>query len=194
MFRHCQGQHFRSGCIHVLSFLRRRPVIIAYLAGAAALSVAAFFVPRDEVVLPIHAVANPAGTSISMIGELSKLIMTLNAAMLAAAGSLLLQGPDFVRAGRFEMVLTVFVFLAGAGAYFGVYYSQVRMLTMVSAGYLDPLELGLLWGIRLQYGAIIVGVFLLGLIFARMLEQRLAQSDCERLPSDPAPDVSASRD
>lgn len=156
----------------MLRRIRRSGITLAYLLGAALLVAMFLYIPRDQVLQPLHAIADPAATSLAMISEISKLIMTLDAAMLAAAGAILLKDVQFRRSSRLDALMLIFVFLAGAMSYFGVYFSQVRLLTMVSAGYLDPLELGLRWAIRLQYGGIIGGVFLLGLVFARGLEQQ----------------------
>lgn len=155
----------------MLRRLSRSAVTIAYILGAAALVALFLNIPHDEVMQPLHAVKDPASTSLAMIGEISKLIMTLDAAMLAAAGTMLVKNTQLRRSSRIDALLLLVVFLAGAISYFGVYFGQTRLLTMVSAGYLDPLELGLMWAIRLQYGGIIGGVFLLGLVFARGLEK-----------------------
>jgi hypothetical protein len=145
-------------------------IAIAYLLGACLLMIAFVFIPRDTVIEPLLEVKEPATTAVQITNEIGKLVMTLNAAMLAAAGALLFKEYRWVRLTPLDKTLMVFVFLAGAASYFGVYFGQVRILTMVSTGYLDPLERGLIWGIRLQYGGLLTGVFLLGFVFARALD------------------------
>ena len=58
------------------------------------------------------------------------------------------------------------VFVCGVATYCGVFMSHVQILTMVNSGLLNPLETGLMWSMRLQYGGLILGVFLLGLALA----------------------------
>lgn len=150
--------------------LKAYRISLFYLVVTALLLVGALHVPYDAVFPPLHELKDPAATSLQMIGEIAKLVMTLNTAMLAAAGALLTKRFDWIRLTGFDKMMTVSVFLCGAISYFGVYFSQVRMLTMTSTGFIDPLETGLLWGIRFQYGGLIFGVLLLGLVFARAVD------------------------
>ena len=68
----------------MLRRIRRSGITLAYLLGAALLVAMFLYIPRDQVLQPLHAIADPAATSLAMISEISKLIMTLDAAMLAA--------------------------------------------------------------------------------------------------------------
>lgn len=145
-------------------------VTLFYLLAAALLLGAALYIPYDDPIVTGHPVADPAATSLQLVSEIAKLVMTLNTAMLAGAGALLAKRYSWVRLGGIDKSLVMGVFLCGAISYFGVYFSQTRILTMTGAGILDPLELGLLWGIRLQYGGLILGVLLLGLVFSRAVD------------------------
>lgn len=163
MFGKCAGCA-DAGLVHMLKTHR---ISLFYGVVAALLLAGALYVPYDVAFPPLHELKDPAATSLQMIGEIAKLVMTLNTAMLAGAGALLTKRFDWIRLTGFDKLVTVSVFLCGAVSYFGVYFSQVRMLTMTSTGFIDPLEAGLLWGIRFQYGGLIAGVLLLGFVFAR---------------------------
>lgn len=145
-------------------------VTLFYLAAAVLLLAAALYIPYDDPLKGGREVTNPAATSLQLIGEIAKLVMTLNTAMLAGAGAVLTKRYSWITLRSADKIMIISVFLCGAISYFGVYFSQTRILTMVSAGILDPLELGLLWGIRMQYGGLILGVLLLGLTFARAVD------------------------
>ena len=145
-----------------------------YAVAAIILLAASYFIPVARVFLPGVNVTKPDEALLGLIKEMTQLIVALNTSMMAAAAALTIRGSVWSdRWSRFDSGLIVAAFASGAVSYFGVYFGYVRLLTMVGAKTLNPLEAGFLWSIRLQYYGTIVGVFLVGLVFARMLEGRL---------------------
>jgi len=165
----------------MLSIARRIPLWAPYLILATGLIALSFYVPHDDVFSAGQDIADPGQATLTILQEIMKLVLTLNAAMLAAAGTLVLKGKEWSGGwSRIESVLVILVFLAGVVSYFGVYSCQVSILTMVNVGAMNPLETSLLWALRLQYFGLIAGALLLGLVFALMLDRvRLQLTESE---------------
>ena len=156
---------------------RRPPFWPAYVAIAGALLYGAFHLPGDGLFSAGRRVADPAGSTISTLGDMIKLITSLNTAMLAGAATLTLKGKDWTsRWERLDSLLIMLVFAGGAVSYFGVYSAYVRLLSMVNGGSINPMETRMLWTIRLQFWGVIGGVAALGLVFARILEGRVSSA------------------
>jgi hypothetical protein len=95
--------------------------------------------------------------------------------MLAAASALAIRGHDW--SSRWEKLDGFFVilsYLAGATSYYGIYIAYVAMLEMIDQKVLGAMNPRLQTGLAIQFYGTIVGFLLLGLVFARMLEQRTA--------------------
>ena len=153
--------------------LARAPMWAIYLALVAAGIYLSFHVPRDDVFPPGLDVPDPGKAVVETLREISKLVMTLNSAMIAGAAALAIKGKDWTSQwGRAETFFVMAVFISGAVAYFGVYLCQVRLLTMLNMQTINPLERGLIWSVRLQYLGVIAGVTFLGLTFVLMLRGR----------------------
>jgi hypothetical protein len=130
-------------------------------------------IPQDDAFPPGLDVPEPGKAVVETLREISKLVTTINSAMIAGAAGLAIKGKDWTSQwGRAETFLVMLVFLSGSVAYFGVYLCQVRLLTMLNMETINPLESGLIWSIRLQYLGVISGVTCLGLIFVLMLRGR----------------------
>lgn len=146
------------------------PLWLSYSLIAGALFALSFYIPRDTAFPPGNAVANSGQATLDVLQEIMKLVLSLNTVMLTAAGALFVKAREWkLDLGYLEVALLLCVFLCGAVSYFGVYNCQMRILTMVNYSAINPLELGLLNSLRLQYAGLILGVFLLGLVFALLL-------------------------
>ena len=145
-------------------------VVILLLAGS-------LFVPVDTAFPPKYKVEDPAKSTLELLDSTIKIIVSLNTAMLAGASALTLKSNSWTSLWtRLDSALILLVFINGAMSYFGVYFCYMRLLTMVGASFLDPVEGGLVWSLRLQYLGIISGVTLLGLVFARIIEGRVSKT------------------
>lgn len=152
--------------------VRNIPLWIPYTALAAILFVLSLFLPHDDVMGAGLTISDPGSASLSTLQEIMKLVLSLNTAMLAAAGTLVVKGNDWTGGwSKLESLLIISVFLCGVVSYFGVYTCHLAILTMLGAGSLNPLELGLMWSLRLQYFGVIVGAFLLGFVFALLADR-----------------------
>jgi hypothetical protein len=104
---------------------------------------------------------------------MSKLVVTLNTTVLAAAATLSVRGVSWTtKWSVIDSLLIVGSFISGVVSYFGVYFGYVRVLNMVYHNTVYPLEVGFIYAINLQYYGVIASVFLLGAVFARMLDAR----------------------
>ena len=166
----------------------RVPLWVPYLVVAGGLVALSFYVPHDDVVGAVQDIPEPGQATLGILQQIMTLVLTLNAAMLAAAGALVVKGGEWSGGGwrRLEGLLVTAVFLCGVTSYFGVYSCQVAILTMVNAGGINPLETGLMWSLRLQYFGLISGALLLGLVFALMIDRRL-RGAAERPPAERRP-------
>jgi len=150
------------------------PLWAAYLLMAAGLLAASLYVPRDTVFGGDVIVENPGQATLAAIDQMTKLIVSLNTAMFAAAGAMTVKGKDWTsRWNSLDSLLIVLVFACGAISYFGVFLCYVRLISMTSVGAMSVVETQMLWSIRLQYWGFIAGVVLLGLVFTRILEGRI---------------------
>lgn len=157
--------------------LRLVPLWVPYTALAALLFGLSFFLPYDDVLGAGQEVSDPGRASLAILQEIMKFALSLNTAMLAGAGALILKGNDWAGGWRkLESLLIISVFLCGVVCYFGVYTCHLAILTMVSEGVLNPMERGLIWSLRLQYFGVIVGAFLLGLVFALLADRARARA------------------
>lgn len=148
-----------------------------YLVLAFLLVRLTLHVPHDKVLAAGQTVSDPAGATLTVLQQLSQLVLSLDTAMLGAAGFVVLKGRDLVGSwSPLESLLLICVFLAGALSYFGVYSCQMSILEMVAVGSINPVEAGLLWSLKMQYLGLIGGCLLLGLVFSLMLGRLLARN------------------
>jgi len=156
----------------MLGGIRSVPLWAAYVAIVLTLLALSFFLPRDDIFPPGSDLKDPAQATLTTLSEIMKLVLSLNAAMLAAAGALIVKGTDWFGGWRkFEGLMILCVFLSGVVVYFGVYTCNMAILTMVNAETINPLETSLLWSLKLQYFGLILGGFLLGLAFSLMMDR-----------------------
>lgn len=155
------------------------PYWLFFLLAVAAAYGLSLFIPVDEVLPASLVIAEPAKATLEAIQESSKLLVTLNTTMLAAAASLIVKGKDWSASwAKIDGYLLLFTFVCGASSYYGVYVSQIDLLSMIAGGRITPLSSRLQFAIAIQYYGLLLGLVSMGVVFARMLEGRL--------PSEPA--------
>jgi amino acid transporter len=145
------------------------PLWTIYILGVVTLIVLASQIPYDRAFKPDHRIADPAVISIDLLKDISSLMTTVDTAMLGGASFLLFDKSGLSkRQNRLINFVLISVFLAGAVTYFGVYYLDITILLMVDSKFLS-MSMGVYIGLRLEYGGIGLGVFLLGLALSLML-------------------------
>lgn len=131
------------------------------------------FIPRDLAFPVTHSLQDPAKATLDILDGITKLIAALDTALLGAAGAVVVKAPTWTKKWELlDSLLMTSVFVFGAISYFGIYFMDVRILTMVNAATVNPSELGLTWGLRLAYLGTIAGVVVLGLVFSRLMDGR----------------------
>jgi len=152
----------------------RVPFWLIFLGSAAALYALSHFLPEDKALVASITVTEAGKTTLEYLQEMSKLITTLNTAMMAAAAALIVNGKEWTTSwSRLDAMLILLAFLSGAASYYGIYLGQISILEMISQGWLNPLSSKLQAAIAIEYYGTLVGVLLLGLAFSRLLEGRL---------------------
>jgi hypothetical protein len=143
-----------------------------YIVLALALYAASLLLPDSTVPTDAITVKDGGKATLDYLLEMTKLAVALNSAMFSAAGALAVKGREWSRRwGTWESACVVIALLCGAASYYGVYKAYVSTLSMVYAGAISPFEQNLQVALSLQYYGILLGVFLIGFIFTRLLEK-----------------------
>jgi len=144
-----------------------------YIVLALVLFFVSMFVEDSDSVPVVATLQSPADSTLELLLELGKLVAAVNTAMLAAAVSMVVKGKDWTTTwGRLDSYLVVLAILSGAMSYYGIYVGHDALLGMVFQGVVHPFEAKLETGLNIQYYGMLVGVFLVGLVFTRILEGR----------------------
>jgi hypothetical protein len=155
--------------------LSRIPYWLMYLLGIGAFYIYSLFHGTGGPIGATLKVTDAAKATLDLVLELSKMATTLNTALYAGAASLAIKGKDWSTTWtRLDGTLIVLTLLAGAISYYGVYLGHVAVLDMLQASYVNPLAPRLQFAIELQYQGTLLGLFLLGVVFVRMLEHHSA--------------------
>lgn len=159
------------------------PYWVVYCALVATVFFISIFLPEGGFAADLKLV-DPAKASFDIVAELNKSIGTLATTMLAASVALVVKGKDWsLHWSRLDGCLLIVVFVAGAVAHYGIYVANVASLEMVATGVVDPLATRLQVAIAFQYYALLGGMFVLGLVFCRMLETRRTEATPAAGPS-----------
>lgn len=144
-----------------------------YILVTAVLYIGSFYLPEGKSIVPEIEVLDRAKATIDALSEMNKIVVALNSAMFGAAAALAVKGATWsTKWGRLEGILVVIALICGAASYYGIYIGQVAELGMIYAGTINPFEARLSAGLTIEYYGTLLGLFLLGLVFARMLEER----------------------
>jgi hypothetical protein len=151
--------------------LQKVPYTWIYIIAVALLFGASFFIPESNFVVPEVQISDRAKATIDYLFEMGKIVAALNTAVFSAAAALTVKGKDWsAKWGRLEGILVVVALVCGAWSYYGIYLGHIAALGMVYAGTINPFESRLSIAFSIQYYGTLIGIFLLGLVFARMLE------------------------
>jgi hypothetical protein len=146
-----------------------------YVAAVVLVIIASFAIGESSVLNASVTLTDKGKATLELIGEMNKLTLTLNSALFAGAGLLAIKGREWSpQWNRLDGYSTVAALICGSVAYYAVYVVYVELLGMVYAGVIDPFALRLRLAFKIQYFSVLIGVFLIGLIFARLLEARKA--------------------
>lgn len=143
-----------------------------YVIGAGLLYLASLFVP-DGAADGRFALSDGTKASLDYYAEICKVVGGLATALIAGCGALVIKGKDWsAQWGHFDAAIIVGALLAAAASLYGVYLGHIAVLQMTIEGVFDPFQARLSAALAIQYNGLLLGVFLLGLVFTRMLSHR----------------------
>lgn len=146
---------------------------MVYIGTTGVIFLVSFFLPDMKGATADVRLTDPAKATLDYITEMAKLVGSLNTALFAACGALAIKGRDWsahwTDADGYMIILAL---VAGSTCYYGTYLAQTAIIEMVYHGAIDPFSVRLSTALGMQYYALLLGVFLVGLVFARMLAAR----------------------
>ncbi len=163
---------------------------VAYVVALAALWIASNFIPVTPFSGAVK-ITDVGKSTLDYLTEISKLAVSLNTALFAACGAMAVKGSDWSERWRTQDgYCIVLALVCGASSYYGTYLAYTAMTEMVYAGAIDPFSTRLSWAMRIQYYGVLAGVFLVGLVFCRMLAARkpFEKSEQPLVPAEAAAD------
>lgn len=153
--------------------LTTMPLWSIYVLCATLLVFAGLLVPFDQAFNMEHPVSDAANMSVGLLKDVSTLMTTVDTAMLGGSGVIFMRKSDsLLRSSKVTSLILLGVFFCGATTYFGAYYMDITLLSMADAGFVSPLSKATTIGLRLEYGGVGLGVFLLGLALSIMLDSK----------------------
>jgi hypothetical protein len=157
-----------------MPFPMTRPSFVhVYLAVTALLLLASFFLLGDKGAVADVKLADAGKATLDYLTEIGKFIVTLNTALFSATGALAIKGHDWsTRWSATDGYLLVLALIAGSMSYYGAYMAHMAILEMIYSGIIDPFSGRLSLALNVQYYGLLVGIFLVGLVFVRMLAGR----------------------
>lgn len=143
-----------------------------YLLGTAVLYCASRFVPEGAAD-GTYTLPDGVKASLDYFAEISKVVGGLATALVGGCGALVIKGREWsAHWGPYDAAAIVGALLAAAASLYGVYLGHITVLQMTIEGIFDPFQSRLGAALAIQYYGLLLGVFLLGLVFTRMLSQR----------------------
>jgi hypothetical protein len=145
---------------------------VLYIAAVAVLWLLTSSIPAGPLSVEAK-LSEPAKATLDYLTEVIKLTVSLNTALYAACAIVAIKGSEWSAGwARLDGYSVVFALVSGAASYFGSYVTYTAMIEMSYAGSVDPFGRRLQWGLSLQYYGVLVGIFVIGAVFCRMLEAR----------------------
>ena len=155
--------------------IKRPSFVQVYLAVALLLLVVSLFLPDDKGAVADVKVGDAGKATLDYLVEIGKFVVTLNTALFSASGALAIKGHDWsTRWSEVDGYLLVLALIAGGVSYYGAYMAHMAILEMVYSGIIDPFAARLSAALNVQYYGLLIGIFLVGLVFTRMLAGRKA--------------------
>jgi hypothetical protein len=155
---------------------RRHLATWAYLALTAIVCLLSQLLPHAKVLDGALPLKDPGESAIGLAKDISSLSGTWAAGLLAATAAVCVKGHEWSRSwSRLDSVMAVVALAGGVLTYFGMYLANIAALAMIAAGAFAPLSQDLMLAIAIQYYSALIGTLILGLVFARMLDHRIAR-------------------
>lgn len=175
MLRASDGGSRTRRTVCVLSMAKRKiPFWPIYTAAVVTVMVASEFIQSDAALPATNKIQDSAKATLDVLMSASQLMVALNTALMSAAAAVTVKGHEWGARWRYvDGLLVMAAFAGGTASYYGVYVQHIATLSMVYQGTIYPFERSLQWGMSLQYYGLVFGVFVLGLLFSRMLEGRV---------------------
>jgi hypothetical protein len=145
----------------------------AYVVVAAVLYFLSLLIPDTHVATATEKLPEAAKLSMNYLLEMTKFTGTLLTTSFGACAALAIKGREWsTRWERLDGLLIVAAFLAGASGFYGLYLGHIEVLEMIHAGVFDLFQVRLDIAMKIQYYGLLIEIFLVGLVFTRMLDQR----------------------
>ena len=149
--------------------------VTAYVVSIVAFTLATFAIPDNVGINADKVLPESATAALDHLSEIARLIGTLNTALVGACGALSVRGKDWsLRWEHVDGYLIVLSLVAAAASYYGAYLMHMTILQMAFYDTIDIFSKRLMWALDLQYYGTLLGLFLVGLVFVRMLAARKA--------------------
>ena len=159
---------------------------VVYVGALAALWIATMFIHPGSLGVDVT-IADKGKATLDYLTELSKLVVSLNTALFTACGALAVKGGDWSDGWtNWDGYCIVVALVCGAGSYYGTYLAYTAIVEMVFAGVVDPFSPRLSSALQIQYYGVLAGIFLVGLVFCRMLAARKSKDAVATPPAVPA--------
>lgn len=157
-----------------MRFPMKQPSFVqVYLAVTALLLLVSFCLPGDKGAVADVKVADAGKVTLDYLMEIGKFVVTLNTALFSASGALAIKGHDWsTHWSATDGYLLVLALIAGSVSYYGAYMAHMAILEMVYSGIIDPFSARVSLALNVQYYGLLVGIFIVGLVFVRMLAGR----------------------
>ena len=155
--------------------LTRIPYWVFYLALAGVLFLLSRWLPNPDVMTAPADLKDSTAAMFDAVKSITTLVSALTTTLCAGAAAIAVKGREWSTGwNRIDGVLILGVLLCGAVSYYGLYLSSIAILEMVGAGVFGLDSPRLSSAITLQYYAVLIGYFILGLVFCRLMEGRRA--------------------
>lgn len=158
-----------------------RPTLIlpvAYLTCIAVLSVFPWLLPESKAIPRSTNIHDPGKAVVDSLYEMTKVVASLDSALFAGAAALAVKGREWsARWGTVDAFLVMLSMVSGAASYYGIFLTHDSILSMAFEASVYPFERRLQAALNLQYYGLLIGVFLVGLVFTRLLEDRRRPAD-----------------
>lgn len=165
--------------------LRPPPYWSIYIVLVAVFYVLVLFIPKDNALPAVDMLKIPAKAILDLTVQTTNLVASLNTAMVTVAGLLAVKGREWsVTWGWIDGIGVMLAFVAAAVSYMGVFIGYMSLLSTVAKGSAYPLTMTLSWARGLEFYGSFIGIFLVGLIFSRMLEGRMSYT-CGSVNTNP---------
>jgi len=144
-----------------------------YVFVVSALVLASHFLPEGGGLELKYTLSDPGQSTIDYMLSVSELIVSLNSAVFVVAGALAFKGDAWTLSWkRLDSVIVVGALILGATSYYAVYVQHMSALGLIYAGTISPFQSDIFLAMQVQYYATLGALFLVGLVFVRLLNDK----------------------